>query len=158
MKTTNAWVRVTETLAQSWKTWRDWQLGDQTDPEPPMSDFDKEILSHAVDLPFAFNAYKVAAIDAKEWRMGNLYHISEEQLLQGYEEHPGEWEVVGLWCWTLGDPACLMTDDFPWDPNEALLFMPDICSDPPDCASMVPATELTDVSLLAGQPPRVFIT
>lgn len=150
---TNAWVRITETLAQAWKTWLQW---DQVPPEPPISDFGKEMLNHVIDYPFSFQAYKPATIDMVAWRMGNFHQVTVDQMQQGYTEYPNEWEVIGMWCWQPGEPSCLLTDAFPWKPDEALLFMPDKCADPPDCTNMVPATEVEDVSLLAGQPPRKF--
>ncbi len=153
---TNAWVRITETLAQTWRTWAMWYQGDQTELEPPLHDFAKDILRYAVDWPYAFNAYKLATIDTVEWRLGSIHHVTEEQLQEGYTVYPNEWKVVGMWSWTPGDASCRMQDTYPWDPNEALLFMPDECADPPDCTNMVPATKVRDVSLLAGQPPRRF--
>lgn len=151
---TNAWVRITETLAQTWRTWALWYRGDQSATEPPLHEFAKGILQHAVDWPYAFNAYKLATIDAKEWRLGSIHHISEAQLQEGYTVYPNEWKVVGAWYWANGDLVCRRTAAYPWDPAEALLFMPDECADPPDCTNMVPATKVRDVSLLAGQPPR----
>lgn len=151
---TNAWVRVTDTLAQTWRTWALWYQGAQEGPEPPLSDFAKGFLQHVVDWPFAFNAYKTALIDSVEWRMGSVHGVTKEQLQDGYAVYPDEWGVVGYWTWKRDDAQSAIDDAFPLKWADALLFMPDVCADPPDCASMVPATEVTDVSLLAGQPPR----
>lgn len=153
---TNAWVRITDALAQTWRTWALWAYGDRMGPEPPLHSFAKEILRHTVDLAYASSAYKIATIDSVEWVMGSVHDVTKDQLQDGYTVYPNEWEVVGMWYWQHGYSYCQMEDSFSWKPDEALLFMPDECADPPDCASMVPATEVRDVSLLAGQPPRAF--
>lgn len=153
---TNAWVRVTDALAQTWRAWALWYQGPQEEPEPPLSPFAKSVLRHVVDWPFAFNAYKVASIDSVEWRLGSVYGVTKEQLQAGYTVYPDEWKVVGFWTWEPGEALCALDPEYPFDADEALLFMPDTCVDQPGCADMAPATEVQDVSLLAGQPPRSF--
>lgn len=156
MKRTNAWGRLTESKAQEWNAWGTWNAGDKQEPEPPLDDWGKEMIGHIVDPGFSFEAYKMATIDTVSWRMGSLYGVTVEQMQEGYTAYPGEWSVVGMWEWMPGDARSALSGAFPYDSAEALLFMPDVCQDPPDCTTMVPASEVVDVVLLAGQPPREF--
>ncbi len=153
---TNAWVRIVETLAQEWRAWAQWNEGGRVGPEPPLDDFARELFLCVVDWRFSFEAYKLATINETQWRMGNFHGVTAEQLRRGYSVYPGQWEVVGMWHWAKGNPKSVYVPEFPWDPAEAILFMPDVCVNE-DCSQTQPATEITDVSLIIAQPPREFL-
>lgn len=157
---TNAWIALELSIAQAWWAYYQWVLGGQEGTEPPLDNFGKNAIRRLVDLDFSFQCFKKATIGAQDFRMLSVFDVTEAQLNLGYTqygnaEEGGGYAVVGLWTWVAGDPLCLLDDSFNWRPAQVLKFMPDECADP-ECATTVPASEVWDVALLAGQPPRVL--
>lgn len=159
---TNAWITLENNLAISWWNYYKWAIADPDTrgAEPPLDNFGKNAVRKLVDLDFAFRCFKKATIQTREWRMLSVYDITDNQLNAGYTqygdaEEGGDYAVAGKWTWSPGDSSCLIDLQWNWRPNQVLLFMPDVCDDH-DCTTQSPATEITDVNLLAGQPGREF--
>ena len=167
MRRVNVWLTIENALAVSWWQWVQWYQGDQQDPEPPITDWDKNALTKVIDLDWAAKTYKKATIPQlapkDKWRLWNIYDIKVPQWVEaGFNQHGraeegGDIGVAGIWRWNPGDDVCKFDGQYGWKPNQVVLFMPDICDDP-ECTTLSPATEITDVSLLVGQPGREFIS
>lgn len=166
---TNVWLTVENNLAVGWWDWYQWFVGGQDGPEPPITDWDRRALQKTVDIPWTAKAFKKATIPQlapkDQWRLWNLYDVKVPEWIDaGYAQHGkaeegGDLGVAGNWVWKPEDPQCLYDDhngEYPWKPNQVLLFMPDVCSDPPDCTTYAPATKVIDVSMVFSQPPREF--
>ena len=157
---TNAWITLENNLALTWWDYYQWFIGGQEGPEPPLDDFGKKAIRKLVDIDFAFKCFKKANILSREWRMLSVYDVTENQLEAGYNQYGdaaqgGDYAVAGYWEWRAGDPMCALLPTYQWRPNQVIEYMPDVCDDP-DCTTQSPATEVWDVNLLAGQPPRLL--
>lgn len=160
---TNAWVTLRNSLALQWWDYYQWYIADPDTrgPEPSLSNWDKAAVRKLVDIDFAFQAYKKATILNDDWRLLSVWGVTKQQLDSGYVQHGdaesgGDYAVVGYWTWNSSyDDYCPLMPDYNWRPAQVVKFMPDVCADP-GCTSTVSATEVVDVNLLAGQPPREF--
>ncbi len=167
MQRVNVWLTIENALAVSWWQWVQWYRNDG-DPanEPSIADWDKNALTKVIDLDWSAKAYKKATIPQlapkDQWRLWNIYDIKVPQWIEaGFNQHGraeegGDIGIAGIWKWTPGSTICKYEPLYPWKPNQVVLFMPDTCNDP-ECTTTNPATEITDVSLVMGQPPREFI-
>ena len=156
---TSAWVTFENTLALRMFDWFKWFTGNQEDPEPELDNWSKNAIRKMVDIDYAFRAYKKATIQQREWRMLALWNVTLQQLDSGYAVHGdaetgGDYGVIGYWTWeNRNDQNSVWQAEYNWRPTQVIRYMPDECADP-DCATTLPASEITDVVLLAGQPPR----
>ena len=158
---TNGWITLENTRALAWWDWLQWYQGDQTDPEPELTNWEKNAIKKLVDIEYAFRAYKKATIQLREWRLLSVWDVTVQQLNAGYAvlgdaEEGGDYGVAGYWEWEAGDAESQWMPEFDWRPNTVIRYMPDECVDPPECTETQPATEVWDVNLLAGQPPRIL--
>ena len=166
----NVWLTIENALAVSWWQWVQWYRTDG-DPanEPTIDDWDKGALSKVIDLDWSAKAYKKATIvplaPKDEWRLWNIYDIKLPEWLEaGYARHGkaeegGDLGIAGAWTWTEKNSMCVYDETYPWKPNQVVLFMPDVCANynpQGECDTYESATQIVDVSLLMGQPPRHF--
>ena len=89
---TNCWLTIELALAQTWKTWYNWAIGDRQEPEPPLSTWDKNaITKKIIDKEFSFNAFKRATIEQlapkDRWVMLSLYDITHGNIEAGFNQH-----------------------------------------------------------------------
>ncbi len=155
---TNVWLTVENNLAISWWQWLQWYTGDRTGPEPSISEWDKKALTRLVDLTWSFQAFQPADALGKTWRMLSVYDVTHGNIQAGFNQHGeasegGDLGCAGFWSWEPGDPICVLSDVYPWHPQQVSKFIPDQCADL-DCSTQEPATEIFQISLLMGQPWR----
>ena len=158
---TNAWITLENTLALTWWDYYQWAINPDPNrgPAPPIDPFGEKAVRRLVDVDHAFRCFKKATIQSREWRLLSVWGVTHGQLQAGYNaygdaEAGGDYAVVGFWAWNArGDAYCPIDLRYNWRPAQVIKYMPDECADP-DCATTVPADEVWDVVLLAGQPPR----
>ena len=164
MTFTSAWATFENTVALKMWDWYKWNRDGQEGPEPELDNWSKNAIRKMVDIPYAFQAYKKATIQQREWRMLALWNVTLQQLNAGYAVHGdaetgGDYGVIGYWTWeSRDDEASIWQAEYNWRPNSVIKYMPDECvtADPDtgECTEWGPATRVWDVNLLAGQPPR----
>ena len=172
MTFTSAWVTFENTLALRMFDWYKWYLEPvdpetgEPKPEPELDNWTKNAIRKMVDISYAFQAYKKATIQEREWRMLALWDVTLQQLNSGYAVHGdaetgGDYGVIGYWTWeTRDDQSSIWQAEYNWRPSSVIKYMPDECvefgPDTGECVDYGPATRVWDVNLLAGQPPRVL--
>ncbi len=159
---TNAWLAFENSLAASMWAWYLWYLSDRDGVEPSLSEWDKRAVRKLADMKFIIARFLQASGGGKTWRLLSVYDVTKAQIDAGYARHGdasegGDFECAGLWTWNPGDTLCVRDDTYGWQPAQVLKFMPAVCTSydvAGDCLVYVDATELADVSLVMGQPPR----
>ncbi len=160
----NAWIALEHSIAQTWKQWYLWFVGDQQGPEPALDEWDKKAIRKLVDIDFAYGAFKKAQAGGKTWHCLAVWDVTHRMIQSGYNHHGdanegGNFECAGLWWWNAGDGICSRDETFGWQPNQVIKFMPDECTGydtEGNCTGYAPATELKNVQLVAGQPHLDF--
>ncbi len=160
----NAWIALENSIAQAWKQWYLWYIGDQQDPEPALDEWDKKAIRKLVDIDFAYGAFKKAQAGGKTWHCLAVWDVTHQMIQSGYNHHGdanegGNFECAGLWFWEEGDGICWRDNTFGWQPAQVIKFMPDECIErDPDgaCVTYGPATELKAVQRVQGQPQLDF--
>ncbi len=140
--------------------------------------FDLQVSSQSVQFPLLnyIKARTRRAISAPpEWyersnfRTKNQYRIIQlysfeteysldtevrEDLMELEDAYPNDVLVAGCWDVATGDPVGGVGSPWFVTPPDLIDYMPDVFI---DFNTPVPATELADVNLLAGQAPRKFV-
>lgn len=156
MSKTNAWITLENTRAMAWWDWYQWAQDARTNPnpgpEPELDNWAKNALRKMGDVTFNYQKFRKATIQQREWRMFAIWDITKEQADSGYEqygdaEEGGDYAVSGFWEWNEGDIESALMPYYNWRPNALLKYMPLN----PDGSE---PTEVTDVFLQAGQPPK----
>lgn len=168
---TNCWAFLHKPLVDAWEAWWEWYK-QQFDPvtgdpisEPELDGWDKSRILTMIHQDFAFHAYDPPQMwDGREWRMLNFYNISRGNITAGIALHGdafagGDFNALGYWVWeSRDDPFSQKIPQIEYRPDIAILFMPPECvvfdQASGECLQYEPATEVTDVNLAAGQPPR----
>ncbi len=86
------------------------------------------------------------------WYLGNVYNLTAEEIDALQAKWPTDMELGGLWNAETGERLGELHPDL-------IQFMPDVCmarDADSNCTDVQPATELTDVVLMMGQPGRQF--
>lgn len=154
----NAWITLEETRALSWRDWRRWHEGDQSLPEPPLTNFEKKAVLRLIGMEFLFKRFLRPTIATREWIMISLYDVAENEIDAGYNQlgdaaSGGDFALAGYWRWLPGQSFCQFDDlGYGWLPAQVLKFMPPTF----DGVTEIPATGVRDVNLIMGQPPREF--
>ena len=151
---TNAWVTLENTLALAWWDWYKWNRDGRQGDEPPLDNWGKNAITKLSDIENAFQVFKKATIQQREWRMLSLWDITKSQADAGYAqygdaEEGGDYGVTGFWEWddAQRNVKCVLMPYYNWRPNSVIKYMP-------DNQDGSPAEEITDVTLLSGQPPK----
>ncbi len=159
MMRTNAWITVERVRALSWRTWWRWSMGERTEPEPPITPWERKAVQRLVDQEYIFKRFLRPTILTKTWIMLSVYDVTPQEIASAYAqlgdaETGGDFGCAGYWEWTRGQSFCQYVDlGYPWRPNQVLSFMPPTY----DSGGVeIPATGIRDVNLLFGQPPREF--
>ena len=152
---TNAWVTIERSIALTWRDWIRWSDGDQLAPEPSLTNWEKKAARRLADMEYIFKRFLRPTILTKVWIMLSVYDVTVAEVNSGYSqlgdaESGGDFACAGFWEWTDGDTECSLSPVYTWRPNQVLLFMPPTI----EGETEVPATEVRDVNLLFGQPPR----
>lgn len=155
---TNAWITIEKQRALSWRAWYRWLLGEQTEPEPDLSNWEKKAVTRLADAEYIFKRFLRPTILAKDWIMLSVYDVTHAEIQSGYNELGdasvgGDFACVGYWAWQPGQSFCLWDPTYDWNGNQLLKFMPPTYDDQ---GQEIPATGVRDVNLLFGQPPREF--
>lgn len=161
---TNCWLFLHKPLADQWEAWWFWLTHDIESPEPSIDGWDKARIRSMADQNFAFSAFSPAQTwDGREWRLLNTYDISRGNINAGIQLHGdafsgGDFNALGYWEWKSRDDAqSEKIKQIDYRPDIAILFMPPVCIEldsEGNCIASEDATEVTDVNLVAGQPPR----
>lgn len=142
-----------------WLSWWRWFIGDRAEVEPALTAWEKNAVKRLADKEYIFKRFLRPTILTKVWVMLSVYDVTPAQIASGYTqlgdaEVGGNFACAGYWEWSKGDTVCRYVDlGYPWRPAQVLNFMPPITL--PD-GTTTPATEVRDVNLLLGQPPREF--
>lgn len=168
---TNCWAFLHKPLADDWEAWWEWykvqvdpDTGDPL-PEPDIHQWDKSRIRTMIHQDYAFHAYDPPQIwDGREWRLLNFYNISRGNINAGTQLHGdafagGDFNALGYWTWkSRDDEYSEQIKQIDYRPDIAVLFMPPVCTEynqtTGECITEEPASEVTDVNLAAGQPPR----
>lgn len=155
---TNAWITVEKDRALSWRDWLRWEIatasGEEAGEEPILSLWEEKAARRLGDMEYIFKAFLQPSILAKTWIMLSVYDVTQGEIESGYThlgdaEEGGDFACAGYWEWRRHDDLSSFVDlGYPWRPTQLLKFMPDYDG--------TPATEVSDVNVLFGQPPRVF--
>ena len=167
---TNCWAFLQKDLADSWEAWWQWykeQLdpkAGEPGPEPEIAQWDKSRIRTMIHQDFAFVCFNPPQEwEGRQWRLLNFCDISRGSINAGIQLHGdafagGNFNALGYWRWTSRDQE--YSEQIPqidYRPDVAILFMPPECTaynQQGECIAWQPATQVTDVNLAAGQPPR----
>lgn len=146
---TNCWLLIEKNLANSWQKWWSWHNEGRQGLEPNIHEWDKARIKGMVDASFAFHAFDPPKYwEGREWRLFSIYGVSKDDIKEGISLHGdalegGNFNVVGYWTWT--DRKQQRSEQVrrkQYRPDIVGLFMKEDASD------------ISDINLLAGQPPR----
>ena len=155
----NAWITVERNRAITWRDWCRWLQGDQIEPEPPLSAWEKKAVCRLADMEYIFRAFLRPTILTKVWIMLSVYDVTPNEIASAYiqlgdAEAGGDFACAGYWNWIDGQDFCQFTNlGYPWRPAQVINFMPPTYD---ELGTEIPATGVRDVNLLFGQPPREF--
>lgn len=155
---TNAWITVERDRAITWRDWCRWWLGGSEGPEPPLTAWEKKAVCRLADMEFIFRGFLRPVILTKTWIMLSVYDVTPAEIQSGYTqlgdaEAGGDFGCAGYWLWHPGQAVAAYVDLYPWRPTQVLQFMPPVAD---ESGIPQPATEIRDVNLVLGQPPREF--
>lgn len=154
----NAWITLEKVRALSWRDWRRWYESDQSESEPPLTNFEKKAVLRLIGMEFLFKKFLRPTIATRDWIMISVYDVTEREIQAGYnqlgEAPSGDFALAGYWIWQPGQSFCQFQDlGYPWLSAQVLKFMPPTYDDQ---GQAIPASGVRDVNLIMGQPPREF--
>lgn len=155
---TNAWITLEKVRALSWRDWARWYRGEQLEPEPALTNFEKKAVLRLIGMEFLFKRFLRPTIATRDWIMISIYDVTAAEIEAGYtqlgEAPTGDFGLAGFWIWQPGQSFCQFQDlGYPWLSAQVLKFMPPTID---AGGAEVPATGVRDVNLIMGQPPREF--
>lgn len=155
---TNAWITLEKVRALAWREWRRWYEGDQSEPEPPLTNFEKKAARRLIGMEFLFQRFLRPTIATRDWILISVYDVTEAEIDAGYtqlgEAPTGDFGLAGHWRWLPGQDFCQFDNlGRDWLPAQVLKFMPPTYD---ESGTEIPATGVRDVNLILGQPPREF--
>lgn len=156
---TNGWIIVERDRMLSWRDWYLWARGDRMDPEPDISQWEQGAVRKLAHMDYIYRRFLRPTILTKVWIMLSLYGVTPQQIQSGYSQlgdaaTGGDFGLMGYWEWNRGSRFSSYVDlGVPWRPVQVLRFMPPTVAEDD---TEIPATEVRDVNLLLGQPPREF--
>jgi len=99
-----------------------------------------------------FELFKTVTKDTKEWKVANVYGVTQEETDAYLNEWPNDIELGGCWERSTGRAQCPQHADL-------IQYMPDDChalDQNWQCVDWQPATKLKQVILVSPQEPRQF--